>query len=109
MKSPELLPSIPFPLHESSAAALEWPRLRDHIAGRTSSALGRAWVLALEPCSDQPWIDEQQQRTAEMRTMLTRGGSFEFNGLFDPTALLDKARIDGAALEATEIRDLLKT
>ncbi len=39
--------------------------------------------------------------------MLTRGGSFEFHGLFDPTLLLDKARIDGAALEATEIRDLL--
>ena len=39
--------------------------------------------------------------------MLTRGGSFEFRGLFDPTALLDKARIDGAALESTEIRDLL--
>jgi DNA mismatch repair protein MutS2 len=107
VKSPELLPSIPSPLRESSAAALEWARLRDHIAGRTSSPLGRAWILALEPCSDQPWIDEQQQRTAEMRTMLTRGGSFEFNGLFDPTTLLDKARIDGAALEGTEIRDLL--
>jgi len=39
--------------------------------------------------------------------MLTRGGSFEFHGLFDPTTLLDKARIDGAALESTEIRDLL--
>jgi DNA mismatch repair protein MutS2 len=107
VKSPELLPSIPSPLRESSAAALEWPRLRDHIAGRTSSPLGRAWILALEPCADQPWIDQQQQRTAEMRTMLTRGGSFEFNGLFDPTTLLDKARIDGAALEGTEIRDLL--
>ena len=101
------MPSIPYPLRESSAAALEWPRLREHIAGRTSSPLGRAWILALEPCSDQPWIDEQQQRTAEMRTMLTRGGSFEFNGLFDPSSLLDKARIDGAALEGTEIRDLL--
>ncbi len=101
------MPSIPSPLRESSAAALEWPRLREHIAGRTSSPLGRAWILALEPCSDQPWIDEQQQRTAEMRTMLTRGGSFEFNGLFDPTVLLDKARIDGAALEGTEIRDIL--
>jgi len=101
------LPSIPSPLRESSAAALEWHRLRDHIAGRTSSPLGRAWILALEPCSDQPWIDEQQQRTAEMRTMLARGESFEFNGLFDPTTLLDKARIDGAALEGTEIRDLL--
>ena len=101
------MPSIPYPLRESSAAALEWPRLREHIAGRTSSPLGRAWILALEPCSDQSWIDEQQQRTAEMRTMLTRGGSFEFNGLFDPSSLLDKARIDGAALEGTEIRDLL--
>jgi DNA mismatch repair protein MutS2 len=107
VKSPELLPSIPAPLHESSAAALEWPRLREHIAGRTSSPLGRAWILALEPSSDQLWIDQQQQRTAEMRTMLTRGGSFEFNGLFDPTTLLDKARIDGAALEGIEIRDLL--
>ena len=101
------MPSIPAPLHESSAAALEWPRLREHIAGRTSSPLGRAWILALEPSSDQLWIDQQQQRTAEMRTMLTRGGSFEFNGLFDPTTLLDKARIDGAALEGIEIRDLL--
>jgi DNA mismatch repair protein MutS2 len=104
---PELLPALPSPLRESSAAALEWPRLRDHIAGRTFSPLGRAWILALEPCADLAWIDQQQQRTAELRAMLTRGGSFEFHGLFDPTILLDKARIDGAALESTEIRDLL--
>ncbi len=94
-------------LSESSALALEWPRLRDDIAGRTSSPLGRAWILALDPSSDLLWIDQQQQRTAEIRAMLTHGGSFEFRGLFDPTTLLDKARIDGAALESTEIRDLL--
>ena len=98
---------IPLPLRESSAAALEWPRLRDHIAGRTFSPLGRAWVLALEPCADLAWIDRQQERTAELRTFFTRGGSFEFRGLFDPSTLLDKARIEGAALESTEIRDLL--
>jgi DNA mismatch repair protein MutS2 len=107
VKKPELLPVIPSPLSESSAAALEWPRLRDHIAGRTSSPLGRGWILALEPSCDLAWIDQQQQRTAEVRAMLLRGGSFEFDGLFDPTILLDKARIDGAALESTEIRDLL--
>jgi DNA mismatch repair protein MutS2 len=101
------LPAVPSPLRESSAAALDWPRLRDHIAGRTVSPLGRTWVLALEPSADLSWIDQQQQRTAELRTMLTRGGSFEFHGLFDPTVLLDKARIDGAALESTEVRDLL--
>ncbi|HWZ00691.1 MAG TPA: Smr/MutS family protein [Edaphobacter sp.] len=107
MNKPELLPVIPSLLRESSATALEWPRLRDHIAGRTSSPLGQAWTLALEPSSDLAWIDQQQQRTAEVRAMLTRGGSFEFRGLFDPTIALDKARIDGAALESTEIRDLL--
>jgi len=107
VNSPELLPIIPSPLREASTAALEWPRLRENIAGRTFSPLGRAWILALEPSADLAWIDQQQQRTAEMRAMLTRGGSFEFRGLFDPTALLDKARIEGAALESTEIRDLL--
>lgn len=107
MNAPELLPNIPSPLLDSSATALEWTRLREHIAGRTFSPLGRAWILALEPCADLPWIDQQQQRTAELRSMLVRGGSFEFRGLFDPTILLDKARIDGAALESIEIRDLL--
>jgi DNA mismatch repair protein MutS2 len=107
VNSPELSPNIPTPLPEASAAALEWPRLRDHIAGRTSSPLGRAWVLALEPSANLSWINQQQQRTAEIRSMLSRGGAFEFSGLFDGSMLLDKARIDGAALESTEIRDLL--
>ncbi|MEO6982626.1 MAG: Smr/MutS family protein [Edaphobacter sp.] len=107
MNPPELLPTIPSPLRETSAAALEWPRLRDHIAGRTFSPLGRAWILALEPSADPAWINRQQQRTAELRAMLHRGGSFDFHGLFDPTTLLDKARIDGSALEGTEILGLL--
>uniref|UniRef100_UPI004039EC17 endonuclease MutS2 n=1 Tax=Edaphobacter paludis TaxID=3035702 RepID=UPI004039EC17 len=102
-----LLPNVPSPLPESSAAALEWPRLRDAVAGRTFSALGRAWVLALEPSADLSWIDRQQQRTEEMRKMLSGGGSFDFHGLFDPTGLLDQARIEGAALEAMEISSLL--
>jgi len=65
----DLLPNIPSPLPESSAIALEWPRLRDAIAGRTFSPLGRAWLLALEPSADAAWIDRQQQRTEEMRKM----------------------------------------
>jgi DNA mismatch repair protein MutS2 len=102
-----LLPLIPSPLASASATALEWPRLRDYIAGKTSSPLGRAWVLALEPCSDLPWINQQHQRTDEIRSFLNAGGSFTFHGLFDPTTLLDKARIDGAALEGLEIATLL--
>ncbi|WP_263366910.1 endonuclease MutS2 [Edaphobacter bradus] len=107
MNQPDLLPSIPSPLAEASAAALEWPRLRDHIAGRTWSPVGRAWTLALTPSADLAWIETQHQRTQEMQSFLAAGGTYDFHGLFDPTELLDKARIDGAALEALEILSLL--
>jgi DNA mismatch repair protein MutS2 len=103
----QLLPTIPFPLAESSATALEWPRLREHIAGFAASPLGRAWTLALEPCADAAWIDAQQQRTAEIRGFLTGGGSFDFHGMFDPGSLLDESRLEGAALEGTQINALL--
>jgi DNA mismatch repair protein MutS2 len=102
-----LLPNIPLPLAEASGTALEWPRLREAIAGHTTSVLGRAWVQALEPCADRAWIDAQQQRTGEVRDLLTGGGSFEFHGMFDPTELLEQARIEGTALETLQINALL--
>ena len=102
-----LLPSIPSPLAETSSATLEWPRLREHIAAKAVSPLGRAFTLALEPSSDLAWILAQQLRTSDLRVFLNSGGSFDFHGLFDPQPLLDKARIPGSALEALEILSLL--
>ena len=107
MTAQSLIPNIPSPLVETSAIALEWPRLREHIATRTTSPLGRAWIASLEPSANLPWIETQHQRTSELRAMLAAGGTFDFNGLFDPTTPLDKARIEGAALEALEIASLL--
>jgi DNA mismatch repair protein MutS2 len=101
------IPQIPRPLNESSAVALEWPRLREHIASRTFSPLGRAWVLALEPSADLAWIETQHQRIEEMRGLYNSGVTFDFHGLFDPTDLLDKARIEGSALESLEILSLI--
>ncbi len=105
--STSFLPLIPLPLSEASATALEWPRLREYIGSRTFSPLGRAWVLALEPSADLGWINTQQQRTEEMRGLFSTGGSFDFHGLFQPTDLLDKARIEGSALEPLEILSLV--
>jgi DNA mismatch repair protein MutS2 len=107
VSSPGFIPQIPSPLVESSASALEWARLREHIATRTFSPLGRAWVQALEPSADLAWIDTQQQRTGEMRSLFASGVSFDFHGLFNPTDLLDKARIEGSALEPLEILALI--
>ncbi|HEX7159152.1 MAG TPA: hypothetical protein VF214_09070, partial [Edaphobacter sp.] len=102
-----MLPNIPAPLVETSADALQWPSLREHIAGRAFSPLGRAWVLALEPSADAAWIETQHQRAQEMQAFYASGGQFDFHGLFDPTTLLEKARIEGSALEGLEILSLL--
>jgi DNA mismatch repair protein MutS2 len=102
-----LLPEIPSPLAETAAVALEWPRLREHIASLAASPLGRVWILALEPSANADWIEAQQQRTAEIRAYVSGGGSFDFHGLFDPTALLDEARVEGVALEGQQINTLL--
>ncbi len=97
LKTPSLL-------RETSAAALEWARLRDHLAGRTQSPLGRARVLALGPVRDLQAIERAQQLTAELRLFLVAGGSFGFHGLFDANSMLDKASIPNAALEPLELR-----
>jgi DNA mismatch repair protein MutS2 len=100
------LPEIPAPLSEISAKALQWPELIDHLARRAQSPLGREWVSALGPSADAGWIGQQQQRNAEMQRLIV-GGSFDFSGIFDVTEMLDKARIEGAALEAIELRAVI--
>jgi DNA mismatch repair protein MutS2 len=100
------LPSIPAPLSEISALALLWPELIQHLSHRAQSSVGKAWINALKPSSNAEWIARQQQRNAEMQQLIA-AGSFTFHGVFDVTEMLDKARIQGAALEALELRSLI--
>jgi DNA mismatch repair protein MutS2 len=102
----DLLSPIPSALVETSAKALQWAELQQRVARGAQSALGRERVTMLAPSGDLAWIESQQQRNAEMQRMVS-GGSFDFRGIFDVTDLLDKARIDGSALEATELRGLI--
>ncbi len=100
-------PNIPEQLTERGGAALEWERLRERLAASARSESGRTRVLALEPSADPAWIGQQQQRTAEMRLLVALGAAFDFRGLFDPAHLLDQARIEGSALDPTELLSLL--
>src|SRR5438876_914826 len=99
---------LPQPLPHSSAVLLEFDPLRHLLRGYAASPLGQARVQALVPSADATWIASQQQLTAEVREFLRAGSNFDFSGLFDPQALLEKARIQGVALELAELRDLLK-
>jgi DNA mismatch repair protein MutS2 len=101
------MPFVPNPVTHSSSRLLEFETLRDLLAGYASSPLGKRRIAELLPSLDRPWIETQQLLTTEIREYRRVGGRFEFAGLPEVQRLLEKSRIAGAALETTEIRDVV--
>src|SRR6202795_4291398 len=94
-------------LVHSSARVLEFDVLRQLLRGYTSSPLGQERVAALAPSTDRDWIESQQELASEIREFRRVGGRFDFFGLIEIGQLVEKSRIAGAALETTEIRDVI--
>src|ERR1700674_3892106 len=97
----------PQPLSQTSARVLEFDSLRDLLSGYASSPLGQGLIAHLAPSTDREWIENQQQLTSEIREFRRVGGRFEFAGLLEITKQVEKSRITGAALETTNIRDVV--
>src|SRR5271166_4271259 len=94
-------------LVHSSARVLEFDSLRELLRGFSSSPLGQGRIAALAPSTDRHWIETQQALADEIRDFRRVGGRFDFSALTDIGQLVEKARITGAALETTEIRDVI--
>ena len=92
---------------ELSRVTLEWDRFLTLLAGYAQSEIGRAWTRALAPSTDLVWLDRQHSLVAEMQRLLHEGVRPSLGALFDPTELLAKSRLEGAALEPDEIRVVL--
>ena len=103
-----LLDPIPSPVEHADFSALEWEPLLALIAGFVASPVGRQAILNLKPSTDEAWIGNQHQLTSELRLALEEQVSIPLGGLFDPTQLVDKAQIAGAALEAGELQAIAR-
>ncbi len=99
-----LIQPIPSAVGDCSRSALEWDRFLALLSGYAQSAIGREWLLNLAPSTDRAWIGRQHSLVAEMRLLRNEGVRPSVGSLFDPSDLLAKSRIEGAALEAEEIR-----
>src|SRR5712692_8247042 len=97
----------PQPLIHTSARVLEFESLRELLRGYASSPLGQQRTADIAPSNDRNWIENQQQLTTQIREFRRVGGGFDFSGLLEITKLLEKSRIEGAALETAEIRDVV--
>ena len=102
-----LNPMPPQPLSHTSARVLEFDSLRDLLTGYASSPLGQGLIAQLAPSTEREWIENQQRLATEIREFRRVGGRFDFSGLLDVTKLVEKSRIAGAALETTDIRDVV--
>jgi DNA mismatch repair protein MutS2 len=98
---------VPDPVEHSSARLLEFDALRELLAGYASSPLGKRRIAELRASRDREWINNQHALAAEIREFRRVGGRFEFGGLPEVERLVEKSRIAGAALETTEIRDVV--
>jgi DNA mismatch repair protein MutS2 len=103
------MPFVPDPIADSSSRLLEFETLREMLLGYASSPLGRGRIADLRASLDRAWIENQQMLTAEIREYRRVGGRFEFAGLPEVDQVLEKSRITGAALETTDIRDIVLT
>jgi DNA mismatch repair protein MutS2 len=98
-----MLPEIPNTLEHTGARALEWPRLRSLVAGYAQSAAGRTWIAALEPSRNLAWIEREQALVEEARMLVRAGGNFSFADLHEMREPLEQSRIDGVALDGSEL------
>src|ERR1700733_4328640 len=98
---------MPSELTHSSARVLEFEGLRELLRGYTSSPLGQRRIAGLTPSTDREWLEGQQKLVAEIREFRRVGGRFDFSALIEIGLLVEKSRIAGTALEASEIRDVI--
>src|SRR3984885_13817088 len=94
-------------LIHNSARVLEFDALRELLRGYAHSPLGHERIAALSPSTERDWIQSQQTLSSEIREFRRVGGRFDFFGLIKIGILIEKSRIAGAALETTEIRDVI--
>jgi len=94
-------------LGHSSARVLEFDALRELLRAYAASPLGQQRIAGLNPSTDLRWIQEQQEFTSEIREFRRVGGRFDFSGLIEIRPQVEKSHIAGAALETSEIRDVV--
>src|SRR5215207_8947434 len=88
--------------------ALEYDALREHLARFTQSPLGRSRALALEPSTDVARIRLELGGATEAVRYMAEHGRFGLGGLADPEPLLDRLRVAGVVLDASELLDVAR-
>ena len=94
-------------MEKDSFKILEYSKIKDMLAERASSRLGRELAEQLQPSSDSSEVEEWLSETAQASLVLETGTP-PLGGIRDIRELLKKVR-KGAALDLAELQDVQST
>jgi len=93
---------------EHSLKVLEYPKVLELLAERTSTKMGREAALKLAPSADFGRVTRLLQETAEARRLLEVDAPFTLGGIHDIRAMVDHAA-RGGVLVASELLEVGQT
>lgn len=82
-------------MNEKSLRVLEWPKVREEVANRTSFSLSRELINELAPKTKLTEVTKELALTAEGVRLLWKHGEAPFGGASDIRAVVDRARLGG--------------
>lgn len=88
-------------------AALDYEELKELLAGRTQTPLGRARALSLQPSTDAEEIRRALKLVSDCVRYFERHGPFGLGGLADPGESLRLLQVEGSRLDPRQILELI--
>ncbi|HHU62411.1 MAG: endonuclease MutS2 [Bacillota bacterium] len=82
-------------MNEKSLKVLEWPKVREIVADKTSFSLSREAIQKLMPGTNLVEINRQLELTSEAVRMLVKQGEAPFGGASDIRSVVNRANIGG--------------
>ena len=86
---------------------LEFENLLIRLSEYCSSPIGKEYCLKIRPSTDTHEIESNLNLLKEMRLLLKVQGNISFSGVDSIGELLDRVSVEGALLEAVELRRIL--
>lgn len=93
---------------DQAFGALEYDGLRALLAQRAQTSMGREHALQLSPLSDINALRREIAAVGECRNLRERQGGWSFAELAEPSQLIARARIEGAALEPLALLEVAR-
>src|SRR5215203_16209 len=95
-------------MKRTSADLLEFEELKRLLGRYIAGPLGRGELDRLQPTTDREFLESALAEVAEAVLFVRENGRLPLSGLADSNLSVARLRIEGAALEGSEIADLIR-